>query len=127
MTNPFRVRAMLCGLMTLFVAGRPGAQSTGASPQARPTPVDVALAKPTYVSIVLETTVNRSAGEVWNRVGKYCDLTEWLLVPCTIVSGKDGEVGAVRLVRGTVVEVLVGKTEFSYTYAFPVKAAEPYN
>ena len=84
----------------------------------------LAIPNPTYVTIPLEITVNRPAAEVWKRVGKYCDIGEWLQVNCTITSGKDGEVGAVRSI-GT--EVMVGKTEFSYTYTQPVRAGRPYN
>ena len=62
--------------------------------------------------------------EVWKRVGKYCDIGEWLRLMCTITSGKDGEVGAVRSVAG---EILVGRTELSYTYTQPVRAGRPYN
>src|ERR1700743_811066 len=65
---------------------------------------------PTYVSIPMEITVNKPAAEVWARVGKFCDIGEWLQIPCTITSGKDGEFGAVRSVAG---EVLVGETDLS--------------
>lgn len=82
------------------------------------------VANPTYVSIPLEIAVNRPAAEVWKRVGKFCDIGEWLRIPCTITSGKDGEFGAVRSVAG---EVLVGKTELSYTYTQTVRADRPYN
>jgi hypothetical protein len=84
----------------------------------------VAVANPTYTSIVLEIAVNRPAAEVWKRVGKYCDIGEWMRIPCTITAGKDGEVGAVRSV---VNEVLVGKTELSYTYTQPVREGRPYD
>jgi hypothetical protein len=84
----------------------------------------VAVASPTYVSIPLEITVNRSAADVWKRVGKYCDIGEWFQIPCTITSGKDGEFGAVRSVAN---EVLVGRTELSYTYTQPVREGRPYN
>src|SRR5262245_40192344 len=87
-------------------------------------PVSNVVANPTYVSIYLEINVNRPAAEVWKRVGKFCDIAEWLRVSCTITSGKDGEVGAVRSVAS---EVLVGKTELSYTYTQPVRAGRPYN
>jgi hypothetical protein len=83
-----------------------------------------AVANPTYVSIPLEIDVNRPAAEVWKRVGKYCDIGEWLQIPCTITSGKDGEFGAVRSVAN---EILVGKTELSYTYTQPVRNDRPYN
>jgi hypothetical protein len=68
--------------------------------------------------------VNRPAAEVWKRVGKYCDIGEWMRLNCTITSGKDGEVGAVRSVAN---EVLVGKTDLSYTYTQPVREGRPYN
>ena len=83
-----------------------------------------AVAAPTYISIPLEIAVNRSAADVWKRVGKFCDIGEWLRIPCTITSGKDGEFGAVRSVAS---EVLVGKTELSYTYTQPVRDGRPYN
>ena len=72
----------------------------------------------------LQITVNRPAAEVWKRVGKYCDIGEWLQIACTITSGKDGEFGAVRSVAG---EVLVGKTELWYTYTQTVRNDRPYN
>jgi hypothetical protein len=64
----------------------------------------------------MEITVNRPAAEVWKRIGKYCDVSEWLQIPagCKITSGTDSEFGAVRTVGA---EVLVGRTELSYTYA----------
>jgi hypothetical protein len=82
------------------------------------------VAAPTYISIPMEIAVNRPAAEVWRRVGKFCDIGEWLRIPCTITSGKDGEFGAVRSVAN---EVLVGKTELSYTYTQPVRDGRPYN
>ena len=47
------------------------------------------VANPTYIFIPLEITVNRPAAEVWKRVGKYCDIGEWMQVPCAITAGKD--------------------------------------
>jgi polyketide cyclase/dehydrase/lipid transport protein len=87
----------------------------------------VVVASPTYTSIPMEITVNRPAAEVWARIGKYCDVAEWLQAPqgCRIVSGRDGEVGAVRSVGGG--EVLVARTELSYTYAQTPKEGTPYN
>src|ERR1700675_3338446 len=88
-----------------------------------PTPAPLQTPNPTYISIPLEITVNRPAAEVWKRVGKYCDIGEWLRVNCTITSGKDGEFGAVRSIGN---EILVGKTELSYTYTQPVREGQPY-
>jgi len=95
-----------------------------ASSQTPATPVSTVVANPTYVTIPMEIMVNRPAAEVWKRVGKYCDIGEWFQIPCTITSGKDGEVGAIRSVAG---EILVGRTELSYTYTQTVKEGRPYN
>jgi hypothetical protein len=94
-----------------------------ASAQAPP-PAPLAVPNPNYVSIPMEIMVNRPAADVWKRVGKYCDIGEWFQIPCTITSGKDGEVGTVRSVGS---EILVGKTELSYTYTQPVREGRPYN
>lgn len=105
-----------------------GALGIAASASAQQPPAAPALAvpNPTYVSIPMEVTVNKPAAEVWKRVGKYCDIGEWLQIPtgCTITSGTDGEIGAVRNVGS---EILVGKTELSYTYTQPVREGRPYN
>ena len=99
-------------------AQAPAAQAPAAAPSG------IVVANPTYTFIPLEITVNRPAAEVWKRVGKFCDIGEWLQIPCTIASGKDGEFGTVRSVAG---EVLVGKTELSYTYTQTVREGRPYN
>jgi hypothetical protein len=107
------------------------AQGAGQPPQGGATasaaaPDEHVIANPNYVSIHLEVDVNRSAVDVWKRVGKYCDIGEWFQVAagCKILSGTDGEVGAVRSIAN---EVLVAKTELSYTYTQPVRAGRPYN
>jgi hypothetical protein len=125
MKNRFGRRALGASLVIISAVTAVVAQAPAAPPQAAPAPAQsVAVAKPTYTSVVLETTVNRPAAEVWKRVGKYCDIGEWMRIPCTITAGKDGEVGAVRSV---VNEVLVGRTELSYTYTQPVREGRPYN
>jgi hypothetical protein len=101
------------------------ASLAGATYAQTPAPAaSVAVVAPTYTSIPLEIAVNRPAAEVWKRIGKYCDIGEWLRVACTITSGKDGELGAVRSVGG---EVLVGKTDLSYTYTQTPREGRPYN
>ena len=84
-----------------------------------------AVASPTYVSLHMEVTVNKPAADVWKQFGGYCSVAAWQKNPCTITSGKDGELGAVRTLGGG--EVLVGRTQFSYTYTPPVKDGQPYN
>lgn len=119
MRNQFGRTIAGCGLAVVCLTGAAIAQTPTASGT-----VGSAVAAPTYVSIALDITVNRSAAEVWKRVGKYCDVGEWLRLPCTISSGKDGEIGNIRSVGA---EVLVGKSEFSYTYTQTVKEGRPYN
>jgi len=96
-------------------------QAPGAS---RPGPAPLAIPNPHYVSIEMEISVDRPAPEVWKRVGKFCDIGEWFQLSCTILSGTDGEVGVVRSIGN---EVMVGKTELSYTYTQPVREGQPYN
>ena len=86
----------------------------------------IVVEKPNYVTIALETTVNKPVADVWKRIGGYCTISEWLQIAagCKILSGTDNEIGAVRSVAG---EVLVGKTQYSYTYTQTVRAGRPYN
>src|SRR5215510_13075104 len=92
-----------------------GGRGGGQAPLASPNPI--------YSTVHLEIDVNKPAAEVWARVGKFCDIGEWLQVACTINSGKDGELGAVRSIGN---EVLVGKTDLSYTYTQPVRVSAFY-
>ena len=115
----------VCALGIICLASATSSQTP--APGAQPAPPatgSIVVASPIYTSIPLEIAVNRPAAEVWKRVGKFCDIGEWLRIPCTITSGKDGEFGAVRSVAN---EVLVGKTELSYTYTQPVREGRPYN
>jgi hypothetical protein len=121
----FMKAAVGCALVVVYLAHVASAQTPPTGTQAAPAEaVSIVVANPTYISIPLEINVNRPAAEVWKRVGKYCDIGEWLRIPCTITSGQDGEFGAVRSVAG---EILVGKTELSYTYTQAVRAGRPYN
>jgi len=110
---------MMCAVVAVAQPpqGGPGAAAAGAA-------VSSAVANPTYTSILIEKEVSKPAADVWKRIGKYCDIGEWLQVMCMITSGKDGEVGAVRSIGR---EILVGKTDLSYTYTQPVAAGRPYD
>jgi hypothetical protein len=126
MTMP-RVWSAATRALVLTCLAAPAALAQSAPPvaPAAAPPADVTVvAKPTYTSIPLEIMVDRPAADVWKRIGKYCDIGEWFRIPCTITQGKDGEFGAVRSVAN---EVLVGKTELSYTYTQPVRAGRPYD
>jgi hypothetical protein len=113
--NCFTKTAAGCALTLVCLAQIASAQGRGQAP--------LAIPNPSYVSILMEANVNRPAAEVWKRIGKYCDIGEWARIPCMIISGKDGEVGAVRSIGN---EILVGKTELSYTYTQPVREGQPY-
>src|SRR5262245_20410132 len=49
----------------------------------------IVVEKPNYVTIVLETTVNKPVADVWARIGGYCTIGEWLQIAagCKILSG----------------------------------------
>lgn len=102
------------------------AQAPAVAGQPAPPAASIVVENPTYITIPLEIAVDRPAAEVWKRVGKYCDIAEWLQIAagCKMLSGVEGEVGSVRSVAN---EVLVGKTDLSYTYTQTVRAGRPYN
>jgi hypothetical protein len=124
MRNRVSATAAGCAVVFVSLAGALGAQAPAGRGQAPATAGSSAVENPTYVTIPMEIDVNRPAAEVWKRIGKYCDIGEWLRIACTITSGTDGEIGAVRSVAN---EVLVGKSEMSYTYTQPVRAGRPYD
>ena len=84
----------------------------------------IVVESPTYTFIPMEIDVDRPAAEVWARIGGYCDIGEWFGIPCTITSGTGDEFGSVRSVAN---EVLVGRTELSYTYTQTPREGQPYN
>jgi Polyketide cyclase / dehydrase and lipid transport len=118
--------AGLVGAAMIALNAQGAAQPPQGGATASPPSDEHVIENPNYVSIHMEVDVNRPAADVWKRVGKYCDIGEWFQVAagCKILSGTDGEVGAVRSIAN---EVLVGKTELSYTYTQPVRAGRPYN
>jgi hypothetical protein len=120
-------RTMVVTAMALAGFASAAAAQTPAPAAPAPAPnANIVVDNPTYLVIPLEIAIDRPAAEVWKRVGKYCDIAEWLQIQagCKVLSGVEGEVGSVRSVAN---EVLVGKTEFSYTYTQPVRAGRPYN
>jgi len=85
-------------------------------------------AEPEYATVKMQIDVAKPAKEVWAKVGGYCDISKWLNnVDCKITSG-DGGIGTVRALRnGSIIEILVGKTDLSYGYTQPVKEGAWYN
>ncbi len=86
-----------------------------------------AHAQAEYVTIEMEIDIDRPAAEVWQKVGGYCDIAEWLSLDCVITSG-DGGMGTVReLAGGRVVEILVAQTDLGYGYTQPAREGQFYN
>ena len=116
----------LCALVVAGLASTAAAQAPpqGAAP-ATPN-ANIVVEKPTYTTVDLEITVNKPVAEVWKRIGAYCGIGEWAQIPggCTMLSGKEGDVGGVRSVAN---EIMVAKTQYSYTYTQPVRAGRPYD
>lgn len=104
-------------------AGLSLAQPPAANPPARRAPAPLQVPSPHYVSIPMTIEVNAPVDKVWARIGKYCDIGEWGIPGCTILSG-DGGLGTVRSIGN---EILVGKTQYSYTYTQPVRVGVTYN
>ena len=78
---------------------------------------------PRYVSLPMSIVVDAPVEKVWSRVGKYCDIGEWGFRGCDLISGKDGEIGAVRTTGHS---VIVAQTRYSYTYTQPLRATGLY-
>jgi hypothetical protein len=53
--------------------------------------------------------------EVWQRVGDFCAIGEWMTRNCEYSSGS-GDVGTIRVLDGATEEPMVAKTAHSYTY-----------
>jgi hypothetical protein len=111
--------------LTAAAAAAVTLSATAAFAQA-PAPAPLAVPNPHYTTLILEVDINRPAQAVWARVGGFCAIGEWLRGTCTISSGTDGQLGAVRTLNGVTLEPLVAKTDLSYTYTQPVRVGVPY-
>lgn len=102
-----------------------------AAPAAPAVPVAAPAAKtPNYVAIPMSIEVNKSAADVWAKVGGWCDISNWITptggVPCVVTSGA-GEVGSVRVIAGRVTEVMTAKAQYGYGYTQPNVEGKWYN
>lgn len=80
-----------------------------------------------YVTIDMEIDIDKPAAEVWEKVGDYCAISEWLGLDCEITSGEGG-MGSVRaLLGGRIIEIMVAQTELSYGYTQPAVEGQFYN
>ena len=119
-----RFTAFLENMKTLGEGGNVPASAKEPTQPPSPTPEQLQTPNPHYVAIPMTITVNAPVDAVWARVGKYCDIGEWGIPNCTILSGDGSSLGTVRSIGH---EVLVGKTRYSYTYTQPVREGIAYN
>ena len=79
------------------------------------------------MTIDMEIDINKPAAQVWEKVGNYCAISEWLRLPCEITSG-DGGMGSARaFMGGRVIEIMVAQTALSYGYTQPAVEGEFYD
>jgi hypothetical protein len=74
-----------------------------------------------WTTLTLTADLNKSADAAWEKIGgtEWCAIAKYLDVKsCDINSGK-GELGSVRTINGSIVEIVVARTPHSYTYAQP--------
>ena len=84
----------------------------------RPITTSLLNPNPHYESLPMSIVVDAPIEKVWARVGKYCDIGEWAFQSCDLLSGKAGEIGAVRTIGHS---IIVGQTRYSYTYTQPLR------
>lgn len=117
-----KVPFLLAGALTL-VMGAAGQQVAPTAPP-RPAPAPLQVPTPHYVSIPMSIEIDAPVDKVWARIGKYCDIGEWGIAGCTILSGDGDSIGTVRSIG---MEIMVGKSKYSYTYTQPVREGVKYN
>ncbi len=101
--------AALAGLGAAAWAGVASAQAP-ATPDKKPAD---------YASVVQEIVVDKPIDVVMKKTAGYCDIAGWFKTTCVYTVGTGG-VGTNRLIGGRINEILVAKTERSYTYAQPL-------
>lgn len=78
-----------------------------------------------FVTVPLSVIINAPADKAWPKISGFCQIGDWFKSPagagvgCAITSGKDREMGAIRLIASRVTELLVANTAWSYTYSQP--------
>jgi hypothetical protein len=103
-------------LSTAALAAEPAAATSTVSPH------------PHYETVRMEIDNDKPAKEVWAKVGKYCDIAQWLKLECKITAGDGKSIGTVRdLAGGRVKEIMIAQTELSYGYTQPVREGRVYD
>ena len=79
-----------------------------------------------FAAFTLTTVANATPEKTWSRIGGFCAIHDWLGTSCELTG--TGEVGSTRKINdGKVVEMMVAKTPFSYTYIQPLNYANLYH
>lgn len=78
-------------------------------------PASPELIVPDFMTIISKIEISKPADEAWSTIGDFGEAGKYLNVDSQLISG-DGEIGSVRTIGGSVVEVMVGKGPRSYTY-----------
>ena len=68
-----------------------------------------------FVAIVRRAEIDRPAAQAWRRAGGFCAVAKWLPVSCALQSGSGG-LGSIRLINGSILEVMVANSPDSYSY-----------
>jgi hypothetical protein len=118
-----RFTAFLVNMKALAEGAQVPASAKEAAAPPAPKPEDLQTPDPHYISIPMTIDVNAPADAVWARIGKYCDIGEWGIPNCRIISGDGTSLGTVRSIGN---EVMVAKTKYSYIYTQPVREGMPY-
>jgi hypothetical protein len=74
-----------------------------------------------WITLTFTAELNKNADIAWERAlgNDWCGIAKFLEIQsCAINSGK-GELGSLRTINGTIVENVVARTKYSYTYAQP--------
>jgi hypothetical protein len=69
-----------------------------------------------FAIVAHSVDVNRPIDETWCKIGDFADAGRFLNVSSKLVSG-NGQIGSVRIVGDSILEVMVGSSRYSYTYA----------
>jgi hypothetical protein len=69
-----------------------------------------------FAIVTCSVNIDRPVDEVWREIGDFADAGRFLNVSSQIVSGNGG-LGSVRVVGDAILEVMVGSSSHSYTYA----------
>ncbi len=81
--------------------------------------------KERYAVLCIARDVDRTADDIWPEIGGFFDLNRWLDVSCTAIAGEGG-LGSVRQIGDEIFELLIAKTEYSYSYVQTVGPMAPH-